>query len=164
MDFSKYDPLKRKPQSNAVIECKKGGMIPVNGANHQDPEAGFTTADYDDHNSAPGRSEPWMSSTPVILLIEYLRKYPDQGFILYEQDGDPCVRFNPGIRAVLPMSDRAKIGMNATGLLQDAASDLRAMIKQGIEIPLLVHHTVSRQLPARTTGRPLDSVGPSQRL
>jgi len=125
MDFNKYDPLKEQNQGEKAMTCG-----------------------VDVTKDSPVCHPPWISSTPVILLIEYLRKYPDQGIILYEREGNPGVRFNPGIRAVLPMSDRAKIGMNATGLLQDAASDLRAMIAQGVDIPLLIHHPIN-PIPSR---------------
>lgn len=119
MDFSKYDPLKQK---------------------QKDPESGFTAADYDDHSQAPGRHEPWMSSAPVILLIEYLRKYPDQGATLHARGDALGLRFNPGINAATLDNGRGQIAINMFRLLQDAAHDLRAMIAQGIEIPLLIHH------------------------
>jgi hypothetical protein len=154
MDFSKYDPLKKKLQSNAVIESEKRGGSSISGTDHPDPEAGFTAADYDNHSSAPGMTcgldiqqngpvvhPPWMSSAPVILLIEYLHKYPNQGVILYERFGMPGLKFKPGIKGDDIKNGRAQIAMNMFRLLQDASSDLKAMISQGIEIPLLIRLT-----------------------
>ena len=135
MDFSKYDPMKQKRQNESIKE---------------DPEAGFTAADYDDHSSAPGRSEPWMSSTPVILLIEYLRKYPDQGVTLFEQGGFVGMKFKPAINIADLNNGRSQIAMNMFGLLQDAVNDLKAMISKGIEIPLLTHTNA----PSMTAGPP----------
>lgn len=141
MDFSKYDRRKKK-----------------------DPEKGFCAADYDDHSAAPGSKpienketsmapgtdqqngppeahaiQPYMESTPILLLVEYLRKFPDKGIILYERDGRPGLRFSPGLNAADMKNGRATISMNAYNLLQDARDDLRDMISRGIEIPLLTH-------------------------
>jgi len=133
MDFNKYDPMKQKKTI--------------------DSEAGFTSADYDDHSQAPGITcgidvqkngavvhPPWMSSAPVILLIEYLRKYPDQGAILYERFGTVGLKFKPGIKGDDIKNGRAQIAMNMFRLLQDASADLQAMIAKGIEIPLLIKY------------------------
>ena len=130
MDFSKYDPLK----ANRPVK--------------EDPEAGFTAADYDAHASAPGRSEPWMASTPVILLIEYLRKHHDQGIILYERYGSFHLKFNPGLNAADLKNGRATIAMNAFKLLHDATDDLKDMITAGIELPLMV-----KRSPEKVGGR-----------
>ena len=124
MDFSKYDPLKKK-----------------------DPEKGLTSADYDDHTSAPGRSEPWMTSTPVILLIEYLRKHQDQGVTLYERLGHIGLKFEPGIKGADIKNGRAQIAMNMFTLLQDATDDMKAMIAKGIEIPMLKRYAVPCPTP-----------------
>lgn len=117
MDFSKYDPL-----------------------HHKDAEFGLTSADYDDHSKAPG-SEPWMSSTRVIKLVEFLRKNHDKGIILYERYGTFCLKFNPGINAADLKNGRATIAMNAFTLLADATRDMKDMISSGISIPLLTRKT-----------------------
>lgn len=81
----------------------------------------------------------WMASGPVILLIEYLRKYPGQRATLYESSGEVGLSFKPGINAAQLNDERGQLAKNMISLLQDAAKDLRAMIAQGIEIPLLIH-------------------------
>ena len=139
IEFEKYKSRTEQP-----------AIIANNHPDKEDSEAGFTAADYDDHSSAPGRSEPWMSSTPVILLIEYLRKYPDQGVILYEQRGTVGLKFKPGINGADIKNGRSQIAMNVFGLLEDAADDLKAMIIDGIEIPLLTRTTV----PSMAAGPP----------
>jgi len=126
MDFTKYDPMRQKKQS--------------------DLETGFTSADYDDHASAPGRAEPWMTSTSVILLIEYMRKHQDQGVILYERFGSVGLKFEPGINNADIKNGRAQIAMNLFGLLQDATADLKTMIAAGIDVPLLIHYQVDSRL------------------
>jgi len=93
-----------------------------------------------------------MSSTPVILLIEYLRKYPYQGVILYERFGTVGLKFKPGIKGDDIKNGRAQIAMNMFLLLQDATPDLRAMIAQGIDIPLLMR-TDALSMPAGPSGR-----------
>jgi len=84
--------------------------------------------------------EPWMASVPVVLLIEYLRKYPDQGATLHARDEVVGLRFRPGINAAMLDNGRGRIAVNLCRLLHDAAPDLRAMIARGIEIPLLIRH------------------------
>ena len=168
MDFSKYDPLKQKPQSTAAIESQKVEAIPPCGADFPDPEspdpeAGFISADYDDHSHAPGMTcgiditkngpfihPPWMASAPVILLIEYLRKYPNWGVILYERFGTVGLKFKPGIKGDDIKNGRAQIAMNMFRLLEDASGDLKEMISKGIEIPLLTR----TNSPPTTAGPP----------
>ena len=133
MDFSKYNPMKKK-----------------------DPEARFTAADYDDHSMDPDMTcviditkdgpimhPAWMASTPVILLIEYLKKYPDQGVILFERCGIPGLGFKPGLNAKSVKDGRGQAVKNTIGLFIDAADDLKSMIAKGIEIPLLIHENES---------------------
>lgn len=119
MDFSKYDPLKREKQEESIqsmtcgIDVLKGG---------------------------PSIHPAWMASAPVILLIEYLRKHPDQGATLHACGDVLGLRFKPGINAADLRNGRGQVANNMFNLLQDAAQDLRSMIAQGIEIPLLIHH------------------------
>lgn len=56
MDFNKYDPLKEQNQGEKAMTC---GVDVI--------------------KEGPVCFPTWMSSTPVILLIEYLRKYPNRG-------------------------------------------------------------------------------------
>ena len=93
--------------------------------------------------------DPWMSSTPVILLIEYLRKHQNQGVILYERFGKVGLKFKPGIKGDDIKNGRAQIAMNMFGLLQDATEDLKAMIAAGIDIPLLIHYQIDPHLTTR---------------
>lgn len=114
IDFDKYKPRAEKTIDSLVKKHPPGG-------------------DNMKHN-------PWMESGPVILLIEYLRKYPDQGVILYERFGTVGLKFKPGIKGDDIKNGRAQIAMNMFRLLEDASRDIKEMVSKGIEIPLLVHH------------------------
>ncbi|MCK9362104.1 MAG: hypothetical protein M0P74_00655 [Syntrophales bacterium] len=127
MDFNKYDPLKEQNQGEKAMTCG-----------------------VDVTKDDPVCFPPWMSSASVILLIEYLKKYPDKGVILYERFGTVGLKFKPGINGADIKNGRAEIAMNTLGLLQDATAGLKEMISRGIEIPMLI----------RTDGPSL-SAGPS---
>lgn len=107
------------------------------GGTDQFATAARTAANQED---VPPAHPAWMASVPVILLVEYLRKFPDQGATLYESGGEVGLRFKPGINAADLNNGRGQNAINLTRLLQDAAADLRAMIAQGVEVPLLIHH------------------------
>ena len=138
MNLNKYDPLKPANNSSQTRTV--------------DAERGFTAADYDDHSNAPGaatrepnHNQPWMSSTEVILLIEYLRKHPDKGIILYERYGKVGLKFNPGLNGADMKNGRVQVALNALILLQDAKEDLLRMIKSHIEVPLLIRYSIEPQ-------------------
>ena len=140
MDFNKYDPLKKQNQGEETtrelmtcgIDVQKDGSVV-----HPD----------------------WMSSSKVILLVEYLSNYQDQGVILYERFGSVGLKFKPGISYADTKNGRAQIAMNMLMLLQDATKDLKAMIADGIEIPLLNRHPAPQHVQ-QEEGR---AAGPSQR-
>lgn len=149
MDFSKYDPMQRKTKT------------PPFEAPARDPEKGFTAADYDNHRRAPGGTigrtspgpdtddldqpaavhAPWMESAPLIRLVEYLQKYHDHGATIHARGAETLwISFRPGVTAADMGNGRGQIANNMIGLLQQAAPDMRAMIKENVAIPLIIHH------------------------
>jgi hypothetical protein len=66
----------------------------------------------------------WTDSIPVILLSEYIKMQKHLGIKLYQDNGIPCVSFNPGSRS-LPIIEAV------TRLLEDAVDDLKELIANG---------------------------------
>jgi hypothetical protein len=80
----------------------------------------------------------WKDSAPVVRLSEYLKENPDQGIRLILSDGQPALRFEPGLTKVITEKDkdRWQVATNCIELLFDALADLKQLISTGrIKLP-----------------------------
>lgn len=133
----------------------------------KDIEKNFTPADYDDHKDEAGRPlsydehgnriilhiQSWKDSAPVIRLSEYMKAQKGHGIKLYQANGKPMLRFEPGLGCADMKTKRWKIAKNIMALLIDAADDLKYLIANNlIDIP-------SKPEDARPT---IDAAGPSR--
>lgn len=134
MNLQKYNPMPEKKKDNSekeIIISQPSNILPdITGQAAATPQINSDHKGTTDHPA-------WMSSPRVILLIEYLKKHEAQAIMLTEYAGRPGLRFNPGLNAFDLKNERGRIASNAFDLLMDAAEDLKAMIKDKIEIPLL---------------------------
>ena len=94
--------------------------------------------------------QDWKESVPVILLSEYLKMKSDAGINLRQNDGLPCLCFDPGSRSV-------QIVEEVRVLFEDAMFDLIELINSGkIELPLY-----DSQSQCKTSGAVTNEAGPS---
>jgi hypothetical protein len=75
--------------------------------------------------------QDWKESPTVIRLSEYLKIKSNCGIKLCQNDGAPCLVFQPGLKPTDRGSERWTIADNAVGLLIDAADDLKELISNG---------------------------------
>jgi len=74
--------------------------------------------------------QDWKESVPVILLSEYLKMKSDAGIKLYNDNGLPCLCFNPGSRSLSIIED-------VRCLFEDTINDLKELIANGkIDLPI----------------------------
>ena len=74
--------------------------------------------------------QDWKESVPVIKLSDYLKTKSDAGIKLYQNDGLPCLCFDPGSRSVQVVEE-------VRVLFEDAMFDLIELISSGkIELPM----------------------------
>ena len=113
MKWDKYNPLKDKTEGNEKPSQVIDAVVPM--------ERGV---------------QSWKDSTPVVLLSEYLKRYPDNGIKLYQREGELVLRFEPGLERKDIGSERWQIASNAVRLFTDAAADLIHLMTNGlIDIP-----------------------------
>ena len=87
---------------------------------------------------------------PVIDLSKYLKTKSDVGIKLCQDNGIPCLCFNPGSRSV-QVVEKVRV------LFEDAMFDLIELINSG-KIDLPMH---DRQNQCKTSGGVINEAGPS---
>ena len=103
---------------------------------------------YDPFKKTP--LQDWKESVPVSDLSKYLKTKSDAGINLRQNDGLPCLCFDPGSRSV-------QIVEEVRVLFEAAIFDLIELINSGkIELP-----THDRQNQCKMSGVVINEAGPS---
>ena len=149
------------------LEKLKNKYNPLKSKDENDIEQNLTPADYDDHRDAAGQylqydghgnriTQPlqsWKDSAAVIRLSEYMKAHKDHGIKLYQANGEPMLRFEPGLGCADMKTKRWQIAKNIMVLLIDAADDLKYLIANNlIDIPTKpgdASHTIEAAGPSR---------------
>ena len=105
---------------------------------------------YDPFYKVKPPLQDWKESMPVIDLSKCLKTKSDAGIKLCQNDGLPCLHFNPGSRSVQDVEE-------VRVLFEDAIFDLIELISSGkIELPM--HDSQSQ---CKTSGAVTNEAGPS---
>jgi hypothetical protein len=149
------------------LEKLKNKYNPLKSKDENDIEQNFTPADYDDHRDEAGRPlqfdeqgnriaqpiQSWKDSAPVVRLSEYMKAHKDHGIKLYQANGEPMLRFEPGLGCADMKTKRWQIAKNIMALIIDAADDIKYLI---------AHNLIDIQTKPEDASPTIDAAGPSQ--